>query len=164
MADHHDGPIILSTDRIQNRRCCVVVDAGQGVVENQNRRRHQQSPAQGCALTLTTTQGDAAFANDGSETIGEALHVISQAGLLCRQFNLLITGVRVAIAQVVRQGAGEQKALLRNNRHVTAQSLQGRLGDIHGIQEQLSRFQWNHPTEGPSQGGLAAAHGPDNSH
>ena len=113
---------------------------------------------------MTTAQRDAPFTNNRPETIGKSFDVISQSGLVCGLLHPLIRRFRVAVPEVVRQGAGEQKPLLGNDGHITAQFLEGHLGHIHPVQKQLSGLKRNHASEGASQCGLATAHRTNNGH
>ena len=112
VADHQHRALALLADRAQDFRCRGVVDAGQGIVEHQQRRLQQQGPPKGGALALAAAEGDAPLAHQGVVAIGEALDIPLQAGLAGCCLHLLHGGIRIAVAEVVGQAGGEQEALL----------------------------------------------------
>ena len=164
MADHHNGASLLGSDRVQDGGGGVVVHAGQGIVQNQHRSRHQQGAPQGSALTLPAAERDAPFADDGAESIREPFDVIRQSGTFGRLLDPVISCPGFAVTKVVGEGAGEQKSLLGNHGHLASQILQGQAVDVHAIQEQLTVRNGHHPTEGTGQGCFAAAHSTNHGH
>ena len=73
-------------------------------------------------------------------------------------------GIGSAVAQVVRQAGGEQEALLGHQDHLPPQGVQVDAGDITAVQPELAGGHLHHASEGPHQGGLAAAHRPHHRH
>ena len=106
---------------MEDRRGRVVVNAGQGVIEHQQGCLHQQGPAQGRALPLATAEGDAPLPHQGLVSIRKPLDIPLQPGLAGGLLHLPQRRFRFAVAQVVRQGGGEQVALLGHQPHPIAQ-------------------------------------------
>ena len=79
---------------------------------------------------MAAAEGDAPFAHQGVVALREALDVPGQAGLASGRLHPLLTRLRVAVAQVVRQAGREQVALLGNEGHQLAQIFEAELGDI----------------------------------
>ena len=65
---------------------------------------------------------------------------------------------RIAVAEVVGQGGGEQIALLGNQGHQLPQGPQLQAGDVDSVDPQLAWIHIHHAADGPGQGGLATAH------
>ena len=64
--------------------------------------------------------------------------------------------LRLSVAQVVGQGGGEQKALLRHQADPRAELLEGQARDVIAIEKQLAGVHIHHPAQGPGEGGFAA--------
>ena len=71
----------------------VGVDAGEGVVENQNARAAQQGAGDGRALLLASGERDAALADRGVVAFGEAFDVVGDVGGFGGGFDVFERGV-----------------------------------------------------------------------
>ena len=65
---------------MQNLRLCLGIYAGETIVENQNRRIHDQRPRQGRPLLLPAGERDASLADNGVDPLRENFQVSLQLG------------------------------------------------------------------------------------
>ena len=158
VADHQHAAVALLAHLRQDPGRGGIVHAGQRIVENQQGGLHQQGAAQGGALALAAAEGDAPLPHQRAVAIGKAPHIGIEPGLARGRLHPLLGGFRLAIAQVVGQGGGEQVALLGHQGDLAAQVRQGQVGHVHAVEEELARIHLHHAAQGAGQGGLAAAH------
>lgn len=84
-------------------------------------------------LALAAREALPAFADDGVITIGEADDEVVRIGRLGRANDLFQCGIRVAIANVLGDGAVEQVWLLQHHAHLPPQPLHVIVADVDAI-------------------------------
>ena len=85
----------------------VGVHRGERVVEDENLRPANERPGQGRALLLAAGQGDAAFADEGVETLGELVDVLFELSLFGHGVDLGLCGRVHAVGEVGIEGIGK---------------------------------------------------------
>src|SRR6185437_10108170 len=107
-----------------NQRLGFRVQAGRGLVENQDARVGQNCAGDGYALLLASGKLYAAFADQSvvlvAEIFGEFVHARDAAG----GKNLLFGGVRAGEADIFADGSVEEKSLLKNDSELSAIGIQ----------------------------------------
>src|SRR5271165_6933496 len=93
------------------RQC---IDAGQGVVQDQQPWVSDYGAGNGDTLLLAALKGKTALANDGPVAVGERLDVWRQASQFGRLRDLFFRGRLHAPGDVFAQGRAEEEGLLRN--------------------------------------------------
>ena len=120
MADEQHRALAVLAEVVQDAGRCGVVHTGKGVIQHQKGRLLQQCPGQGTALPLTTAEGDAPFSHHGVQPVGEGFNVPAELSGSSVVGHLLSFRIRLAIAQVVLHGGGEQIGLLMNQGNTTS--------------------------------------------
>ena len=113
----------LVVERLTDQLVRLGVDRGGGVVENQDLRLLQERASDAQALALAAGDVGAALFDVRvvlvRELLDEAVGLRELAGVA----DLLVGGVRVAPAQVLGDGSGEQHVLLQHHGDLVAQDL-----------------------------------------
>src|SRR5713226_2254310 len=139
------------------------VDAGEGIVENEDARVTDYGAGDGGALLLSTGQSDAALADNRFVFMGEALDVGIEAG----DFGGLADLVEIVVGQtegdVAADGFAKEVGVLRDVADGAAQGVDGPFADGAAVDEDFAF--WGFPEAGDEggEGGLAAAGGADDS-
>ena len=131
------------------------IDRGQCIVEDENRRFHEQGPRQGEALALAAGQGHAAFADAGPIPRREADDGVVNGGFPGRGHHLVVVRVGAGDAQVVRHGARIQEGILHDDAKLATQPVTVHVADIEAVDQDASRLRFVEPGQEANQGGLA---------
>ncbi|CAI7656743.1 unnamed protein product, partial [Penicillium discolor] len=107
------------------------VERGEGVVEHEHLRPVHDGPRDRQALALTAGHVRAALGDAGVETVRHLLHEVATLGDLQRVPEFLVGGVLAAVAQVGRDGAGEEEGTLRHQTDAVPQRLDVGLADVY---------------------------------
>ena len=99
----------------------VGVDAGEGVIKDQNARISQNSAGDGGALLLPAGKSNAAFPYHGGIRFREAFDVCGDVGGSGCVMNLRIAGLFGAESNVFTDGVAEQESFLGHKPDVAAQ-------------------------------------------
>src|SRR5713226_10269902 len=95
----------------------VRVDAGEGVVENENAGAAQKGAGDGGALLLASGESDAAFADGGVVAFGETFDVLRYVGGFGSGLDVveirLAVFLRYAEGDVFADGVAEEESFLR---------------------------------------------------
>lgn len=114
------------------------VDRGGRFVQDQDPRIGQQGPGERDELPLTLGQLRTAFVHLGLVTLLELADEIVGADRFGRGDDLLFCSVQLAVADIVHDRAGENKAVLQHNPHLAAQRLQRDLRNIVTVDQNLA--------------------------
>ena len=145
----------------QDRLFRSMVDAREGVVQDQDRRTQDHRPREGDALALAARQGDAAFADDGVEAVLELLDLPFDLGPGGRPPHLLGGGIGDAVADVLGHRDGEQEAVLRHHRDARTQEVNRHPVQVHAVDQDRVVVHFQQPRHQADESRLA---GPDRSH
>src|SRR6266403_990978 len=117
----------------------VGVDAGEGVVENEDAGTAQKGAGDGGALLLASGESDAAFADCGVVAFGEAFDVLRDVGGFGGGFDVvqlrLAVFLRYAKGNVFADGVAEEECFLGNESDVAAQRVERELADGASVDE-----------------------------
>ena len=91
----------------------LIVETACRLIEQKHWRIAQEGARDDDALTLTGRQLAASLADIRRISVGQIDDDAMDAGQSCRAYHLLVYGVRLAMCDVVANGSGEQRALLR---------------------------------------------------
>ena len=122
----HIAPLFLQ--RLADQRVRSRVHGAGGVVQYQHLGLFQQSPGDAEALLLAAGHVGAALLDVGLVLIREALNKAVRLRQLAGMADLLVGGVFIAPAQILRNGAGEKLVLLQDEGHGVAQGCPDRNG------------------------------------
>src|SRR5713226_2556396 len=96
----------------------VRVDAGEGVVENENAGAAEKGAGDGGALLLASGESDAAFADRGVVAFGETFDVLGDVGGFGGGFDVvelrLAVFLRYAEGNIFADGVAEEECFLGN--------------------------------------------------
>ena len=149
---------------IVNQLLGVRIDAGGGVVEDQDARIHQNGPRNGDPLPLAAGQSYAALAHHGVVALVQAHHVVVDAGRLRRRVHVGVGGVRGAERNVVPNAGGKQHRILHHDPDLRAQRCDGHLAHVDAVDAHAARLRVVEAQHQPGQGGLAGAGRPEQRH
>ena len=117
----------------------VGVDAGEGVVEDEDAWAAEQGAGDGGALLLASGEGDAAFADRRVVAFGEAFDVLGDVGGFGGGFDVvklrLAVFLRYAEGDVFADGVAEEECLLRDEADVPAQRVEREFADGVAVDE-----------------------------
>ena len=160
VGDHkHGAALHQPVHALFNQGLGAGVDAAGGFVQNQHRRVRNGRPGDGQQLPLPLRKILAVAGDRGVIPLGQASNERVGVGQLGRSHHLLIGGVQLAEADVVRNGAGEQVGVLQ---HHCQRPAQVRLLDAAHINAVVGDAPVGHVVEPVNQvgyGGLARAGG-----
>ncbi len=114
----------------------VGVNAGEGVVEDQDAWIADESARDGGALLLAARERDAALAHERFVLLRERFDVGSDAGGFGSALDLLCGGVHCAEGDVLADGVAEQERLLRHEADGATQRGEREVADIVAVDEQ----------------------------
>src|SRR5450759_2779022 len=117
----------------------VGVDAGEGVVEDEDAGAAEQGAGDGGALLLASGERDAAFADGGVVALGETFDVLGDVGGFGGGFDVREWGVAIffgyAEGDVFADGVAEEECFLGNEADVAAQGVERELADGAAVDE-----------------------------
>ena len=96
------------------------IHRARGVVQHQHLRMLQQGPCDAQALPLAAGDIGTALVDDRVVSVGERLDELIGAGLAASLLTLFQGGVLLAPAEILKDGSGEQGALLQDHRNLVA--------------------------------------------
>ena len=116
MGNQEDGPIReFSGKPQQNFFLGIGVDAGKGVIENENSGIHQKSPTNSYSLLLASRQGNPPLSYEGLELTGKLLYI----GPNVADFRAFLDGLRTCFrspkSDVLLDGLREEKGFPGGN-------------------------------------------------
>ena len=114
------------------------VERAGGFVQQQERRIFEHGACNADALTLATRQAHAAFAQIRVVALGQGADEVVCIGGPGSGLDLVVAGVRAAIADVFKGAGREHGAVLRNDANAVAQCLQAGLTHWHAIDQNLT--------------------------
>lgn len=148
-------------ERLLDEVLVLRVDAGSGLVQNDDGRVLQDSPCNGDALLLAAGQGAAALAHHGVVAVRQLHDEVVAAGFLCRRDHLVLRGVRSAEQDVGADGVMEQIHVLEHHGDVGEQAVAGELPEVVAAHGDAAGLGVVKPRQQAAYGGLAAAGGAD---
>src|ERR1700675_2357096 len=96
----------------------VGVDAGEGIVEDQDARAAEKGAGDGSALLLASGESDAAFSDGGVVAFGETFDVLRDVGGFGGGFDVVQLGLaifsRYAEGDILADGVAEEEGFLGN--------------------------------------------------
>ena len=117
----------------------VGVDAGKGIVEDEDAGAAEKGAGDGGALLLAAGESDAAFADGGVVAFGEAFDVVGDVGGFGGGFDVVERDVAIftrhSKSDVFADGVAEEKCFLRNETDVAAQGVERELADGASVDE-----------------------------
>src|SRR5271157_1666829 len=115
------------------------VDAGEGIVEDEDAGAAEQGAGDRGALLLASGESDAAFAYGGVVAFGETFDVLGDVGCFGSGFDVVQRDVtvfaRYAEGNVFADGIAEQECFLRNEADVAAQRVEMELANGAAVDE-----------------------------
>src|ERR1700693_5733986 len=109
------------------------VDAGEGVVEDEDAGAAEKGAGDGGTLLLASGESDAAFADGGVVAFGETFDVLRDVGGIGGGFDVvwirLAIFLRDAEGDVFADGVAEEEGFLRNESDVAAEGVERELAD-----------------------------------
>ena len=106
------------------------VHAAGGVIEDEDAGVGEQGAGDGDALFLPTREGDTPFPHAGFVPFGHVGDEFVGAGGFGGFNNVVETGVRPAVGDILGNGLAKQKWVLQHNANVSAQALQLEGADV----------------------------------
>ena len=125
----------LRGQRLTDHGVGLGIDGAGGIVEDQHLRLFEQRAGDAEALALAAGDVRAALLDVGIVLVGELLDEVVRLRQFAGVDHLFIGGVRVAPAQVVLDGAGEEDVLLQHHGHGIAQRFKVVLAHVHAADE-----------------------------
>ena len=113
--------------RVLDLRLALAVEARGGFVQDQDARVGKDGAGDRHALPLAAREAHAALADDGVVLLGEALDELVAVGDACRFLDLVHRGVRLAVADVLGDGAVEEEVVLQHDAEVRAVARQAQV-------------------------------------
>ena len=158
VGDDQDGPVaVVARQACQDCLFGPGIHGGEGVVEDENGRVLEECPGNGGPLLLPAGQGHAPFTHESHVAVGQTLHVGRQTGHPGGCLDLLPRCSRVAVADVVGNGAGEQEALLGDEADGIPQLPERDHVDIRAVDEKHAVRHRIEARDELRHGGLAAS-------
>src|SRR5665648_583286 len=161
--DDHRGVGSLALERCAQARVGGEVQGREAVVEDVDLRPLGERPCDGQTLPLTAGDAGSALGDGCLELfrhLGDELPALSDLQITPE---LLVGGVVVAVAQVARHRAAEQKRLLRHETDATPEVLLRHVADVDAVDEDAAAGNVVEPRNETDERGLAAAGAADDS-
>ena len=102
------------------------VDAGRGLVQNDNGRLLKDGPGNGNPLFFTAGQGTAALADYRVVTLWQCHDKAVAAGFFCRFDHLLLRGVRLSEADIRPDRVVEKVDILEDHGNIREKTVTGK--------------------------------------
>src|SRR5699024_3946825 len=119
----------------------------------------EENPGDGHPLLLAAGEHDPSLAHIGLEAVGHGHDIVVDFRPLCRLHDLLLGGVRLAVADVVVDGAGKEEYVLLDDADVLAQGLLGEVAHVGAVHQNATPGDIIEAGDELAQGGLAAPGG-----
>ncbi len=139
----------------------VHVERREGVVEQVDGGPADDRPRDGQPLTLTAGEIDAALGDSHVQTVRMGADEIIGGGHLQRVPHVVFGGIGLAVAQVVRHGAGEQIAALRNQADRRPELLGVEVANVDAVDAYRTGRHVVHPADQRYERGFAGTRGAD---
>ena len=133
--DDDRGLVELAGERGAQARVGAEVERREAVVEDVDVRSLDERPRDGQALALPARDVGAALRDGRLEALRELAHEVARLGDLEGLPELLVRGVRVAVAQVARDRAAEEVGLLGHHADARPELLAIDLADVDAVDE-----------------------------
>src|SRR5713226_2939940 len=133
------------------------VDAGEGIVKDQDARVPDNAAGNGSALLLSAGEGDTALANDGFIFVGEAFDVGIEAGDFGGLANLIEIVSREAKGDIAADGFAEEISVLGDVADGATKSVKRPFADGAAIDENFAFRSFPQASDQRGEGSLAAA-------
>ena len=150
-------PLDQPLHRHLDRRLALGIQAARRLVQNQDRRRCQESPRDRHALPLAAGKLHATLAHQRRVTLGladdEIMRIREPRGAL----DLLGARLRPPISDVFRQRAVKQRRLLRHHGDVPAQAFLRHRGHVLAIDADAAALHIVQPLDQPHRGRFSRA-------
>src|SRR5260370_40314460 len=121
-----------------NEQLGLGIHAGSGFVENQETRVVGQGACKIDELALADGEGRAALVHIAGDAFGQRAHEFAKADFLNGVFDSGTVDAGSAEADVLFDGAGEEKWILQPDAGLAAQILQIDQGNVFAVEEDLS--------------------------
>ena len=141
-----------------------VVEVGGELVEHHHRCVTERRPGDRQALALTAAQLEPVLPETGVEAVGQRLDEAERPGHLGRPAHAVERGVRVTEADVVGDGAGEDRRVLRDPGDRPAPGAEVELVDGPAVDGDAAARRVHEPQQQPGGGGLPGPARPDQGH
>ena len=141
---------------------CFCVDTGGRLVEDQHPGIGQKRPCKGDELSLTGGEPASAFVYFRVISVFHFHDEIMRTNCFGSPDDVFVGGGAVAIADIVHDRSGENKAVLHHNAHLRAKGVDRHLGDIHIVDQDRAGVDIVEPADQIYDGGLAGSGGADN--
>lgn len=136
VGDEDGGPALHDGAKaVEDALFGVGVDAGEGVVEDEDARVADDGAGDGGALLLAAGEGDAALADHGVEALGELEDLGGDVGDGGGFLDLFSSCLGDTEGDVLADGLGEEEGLLRDVAYVFAQGVEGEAADGFSVDE-----------------------------
>ena len=123
--DQGREPLHEVLESVLHQRFALRVEAARRLIQDQDLGALQDDPSDGHPLALAGTEGNAALTHHLVEPIRQVGDELGGMGGLRRLFDLRLSGIQVAVDQVLTNGPGEEHRLLRNDADLTSEFVEG---------------------------------------
>ena len=148
--------------RIGHQPRVLAVKAGGWLVQDQDGRIADGRTGDRDALSLSTGQSYATFAQHGVVTVGQRLYELVGVGQSCRGLDLLRRRVGRAVPDVLPHGGSEQKRVLEDHADLGPEGLQGVIADVASVHKDAPGLRVIQAQDEVDQRGLAMTRCADN--
>jgi len=136
------------------------IDVREGFVEEENRCVLEQGAGDGDALALSAGETQAAFAHHRLIALGQGLDELMRIRRPRRRLDLILRGVWLAEAQIVRHRAVHEIGILHDHRDMAPQHLQGQAAEVMPAERDAPLLRVEKTQQKPDHGRFAGATGP----
>ena len=140
------------------------VQRGGGLIQNEDGGIFQEDAGDGHPLLLSAGQEGAPLAHIGLEALGHGHDVVINFRLLRGLHDLLLGGVGSAVADILKNGVGEEEHILLDDADVPVEGALGHIPHIKPVDADGARPHIVKAGDELAQGGLAAAGGAHDGH
>jgi hypothetical protein len=151
-------------ERLLDELFALGVEAAGRLVQDQDAGRLEHDPGDRQPLPLPARQPHPPLADQGLVAVGQALDELVGVRPPSRLLDLLGAGVRPAVGDVLEDGAGEERGLLRHEADCSPQVGQGDLPDVPPAPGDEAARRVPEAEEKGGDGGLAASARPHEGH
>ena len=153
--------LAYGTSAARNLRVGRQVERRERVVEEVDLRLAHERPRHGEALALTARHVHAALRDLGVEPSRHRPHEVGRLRDLERGPQLVLGGVRLAVAQVAGDGAREQVRLLRDDADAVPEDVRIEFADVDAVEQDRARRDVEEARGHVDQARLARSGAPD---
>ncbi len=146
-------------DALLHEQLRLGVDAGGCLVQYQNAGLGDEGAGKGEKLFLSNRKPAAPLRENGVIAFFQLFYKTVGADGFCGFHNFFVRGVKPAVADILLDGAGEEKIVLRHDAHIAAQTFQSNVPHIYPVNQHMPARGVVKTANQVDNGGLAGAGG-----